>query len=197
MSDVAAVLPDYIGIALLAIGGLWAYRKFLHQRQGEPATDIDVDLEFVGTQADAHIVQVTASLENRSLVRHRYRGFTVTIRYLTVEDGVTDGDAQIGYQLHCPRTIDSRIEGHERHFANASYINPRQRFRHRYITYLPAEATYAWVQCRFTYVFTGIRAWWGRQRDAGPVVTNSQRIYRVPASACCGHPCRCGRGVVI
>jgi hypothetical protein len=194
MSDVAAVLPDYLGVALLAIGGLWAYRKFLHQRQGEPATDIDVDLEFLGIQADAHIVQVTANLENRSLVRHRYKDFTVTIRYLIAKDGVVDGDARINYQLHCPETIDSRIGGQVRHFANANYINPRQRFHHRYVTYLPAEATFAWVQCEFTFDITGVSSWWARKRHPGPLVMNSQRIRRVPS---CDAPCRCDRGVVI
>src|SRR4051812_39175641 len=139
MSDVVTILPDYIGVALLLIGGLWVYFTFLHQRQGEPATDIDVDLDFVGIQADQHIVQVTAALENRSFVRHRYKDFILTIRYLTREDGVVDGDALINYQLNCPRTIDSRIGGEKRYFANTNYINPRQLFRHRYVTYLPHD----------------------------------------------------------
>ena len=103
-----------------------------------------MDLGFLGTQTGAHIVQVTASLENRSLVRHRYKDFTMTIRYLTAEDDVVDGNARISYQLLCPRTIESRIGGQERHFA--------------YVTYLSADATFAWVQCEFTYVFTGIRS---------------------------------------
>ena len=199
MSDIAALLSDYIGVAVLLIGGLWAYRKFLDERQGKPATDIDVDLEFVGIQSGEHVVQVTASLENRSLVRHRYKDFTVTIRYLTAEDDVADGDARVNYQLDCRRTIDSRIGEQKRYFANASYINPKQRFRHRYITYLSSNATFAWVQCRFTYDFTGIRSWWPRNRHAAPVGMNSPKIYRVPApgAANCGHPCRCRRGVVI
>lgn len=193
MTDIAAVLPDYLGVVLVAIGGLWAYRKFLYQRQGEPATDMDVDLEFVGTQADGHIVQVTTRLENQSLVRHRYKDFTVTIRYLTAEDGVVDGDARINYQLHCPRTIDGRIGGQERYFANASYINPRQRFHHRYVTFLPADATFAWVQCAFTFDFTGRWSRWASTRQTRTVVCNSQRIRRVPRS---GHPC-CGEGGVV
>ncbi|WP_138733375.1 hypothetical protein [Modestobacter excelsi] len=194
MSDVATILPAYIGVALLLIGGAWAYFTFLHQRQGEPATDIDVDLEFIGTQAEQHIIQVTADLENRSLVRHRYQDFILTIRYLTREDGVVDGDAPLNYQLNCPRTIDSRIGGEKRYFANPSYINPRQRFRHRYVTYLPHDATFAWVQCRFTYDHTGLWSRWARAHHRDSVVTNSQRIRRVPQ---CGDPCRCDRGVVL
>lgn len=197
MSDIAALLPRYVTVAVLLIGGLWAYWRFFYERQGEPATDVEVDLEFVGVQAGNHIVQVTATLENRSLVRHRYKDFSVTIRYLTAEDEVADGDAGVHYQLNCPRTIDSRIGGQRRYFANASYINPKQRFRHRYVTFLPCDATFAWTQCRFTYVFSRSRSWWGGKRRREPVVTNSQRFYRVPEAACRGPQCRCGRGLVI
>src|SRR4051812_4336176 len=103
MSDLPALALDYIQTAAIVVGGLWAYRKFLHERHDEPATDIDVDLEFVGTQAGQHIVQVTAALQNKSLVRHSYRNFSVSIRYLTSEDPLADGGPRLHYQLLCPK----------------------------------------------------------------------------------------------
>ena len=129
-----------------------------------------MDLEFVGLQDDKWVVQVTAILENRSLIRVKYEDFQVTLRYLLMNDTVEDGDSRLAYQLHFPRTIDERIGGAKRMFANAEYINPRQEFKHRYITYLPADATFVWVQCKF-FVKLG----------SNVAKSNTQRIFRSAA----------------
>src|SRR2546430_2185777 len=46
------ILPEYIKAAALVVGAGWAYWKFIYQRQREPATDIDIDLRFVGVQKE-------------------------------------------------------------------------------------------------------------------------------------------------
>ena len=78
----AELIPEYVKAGALIVGAAWAYWKFIYQRQKEPATDIDVALEFVGVQSEKWIIEVTCFLENRSLVRHTYRNFQVKIRYL-------------------------------------------------------------------------------------------------------------------
>lgn len=171
MSDMSifSLLPSYIqAFALIAAGG-WAYRKFIYQRANEPATDIDVDLRFVGIQDDKWVIEITSLLRNQSLVRHEYKDFQVSIRYLTPEDKVEDGDGKILYQLDFPRSVDDRINGEKRFFGNVQYINPKQEFKHRYITYIPLNATFVWVQCKFLF------------KLRNEVKMNSQRIFRVPA----------------
>jgi hypothetical protein len=164
--DIASSVVTSVGL-VLAAG--WSYWKFVRQREGEPATDIDVDLAFVGTQSEKWIVQVTATLENRSQVRLHYRDFQVTLRYLLAGDPVEDGEEKIAYQLRFDRNIDDRIGGNKRFFTNSVFINPKQQFRHRYITHLPCDATFAWVQCKYLY------------RLRGQIYkTNTQRIFRVP-----------------
>jgi hypothetical protein len=177
-------LPDYIQAFAILIGGGWVYWKFIYQRQKEPATDIDIDVRFVGTQNEKWIIEVTCSLENKSLVRHTYRDFQLTVRYLLAGDEVEDGPKELQYQLKFPRTIDIRLnEGNvegkkKRYFAgvdvsqkNQNYINPKQSFRHRYITWVPADATFVWIQCKFCFDS-------GRNKLQK---VNSQKIYRVPA----------------
>jgi hypothetical protein len=67
----------------------------------------------------------------------------------------------------CPRA-DQRLGGEKRFFSNVEYINPKQEFRHRYVTFIPAEATFVWVQTKFFFQLDG------REK------CDSQRIFRVP-----------------
>jgi len=184
------ILPEYIKAFAIVVGAGWAYWKFIYQRQREPATDIDIDVRFVGVQKEKWVIEVTCVLENKSLVRHTYRDFQVTVRYLERTDEITDGPDGINYPLEAPKTIDDRIDKVKRFFAgvdranspkdgmaqrhrNQNYINPRQQFRHRYVTWIPNSASFVWVQCKFNFSLG-----WHREQK-----TNSQRVFRVPDAA--------------
>jgi hypothetical protein len=169
--DIIKVLPQYVQALAVVTAGGWAYWKFIYQRQKDPASDIDLDLRFVGIQDQKWIIEVTAFLENKSLVQHRYENFTVSIRYLLTADSIEDGDEKILYQLKCPRTINDRIGGNQCRFGNVDFLNPRQVFKHRYITFVPASASFVWVQCRFFFRI-------GSRVEK----INSQKIFRVPSS---------------
>ena len=173
----AELFPKYVEASAIIVGAGWAYWKFIYQRQREPATDIDIDVRFVGVQEEKWLIEVTCILENKSLVRHTYRNFQVTVRYLEHADEITDGTNKIQYQLQAPKTIDDRIGKAKRFFAgadisgeNQNYINPKQQFRHRYVTWIPASASFVWVQCKFDFSL-------GRNRTQK---MNSQRLFRVP-----------------
>ena len=75
--DIIKVLPQYVQALAVVTAGGWAYWKFIYQRQKDPASDIDLDLRFVGIQDQKWIIEVTAVLENKSLVQHRYENFTL------------------------------------------------------------------------------------------------------------------------
>jgi hypothetical protein len=171
-NDIVDIVSSLIQSVGLVLAAGWAYWKFVLQREAEPATDIDVDLAFIGTQKNNWIVQVTATLANKSQVRLEYKDFQVTLRYLLADDMVEDGDEKVGYQLRSSHTIDERLAGKKRFFANSVFINPKQEFRHRYVTFLPDDATFAWAQCKYFYDLGG-----------HTYKTNAQRIFRVPAQA--------------
>jgi hypothetical protein len=83
-------------------------------------------------------------------------------------DEVKDGGEKIKYQLYFPKkNIDATKK---RCFENVGYINPKQEFNHRYITSIPSNATFVWIQCKFLFKL-GV-----------DVKMNSQRIFRVPAN---------------
>ncbi len=152
------------------IAAIWGYWRFLYHRTHEPALDIDIEVEFVGTQDDKWIIEVTTFLMNKSLVRVKYHDLQISVRYFVDDDPIVDGGAKILYQLECSRSIDERIEGNKRYFGNAEYINPNQEFRHRYITYVPIAATFVWTQAKLFF------------KIAKKHKVNTQRIFKVPAN---------------
>jgi hypothetical protein len=162
------------------------FERFLDENRAE-ATDIDIDVRFVGVQKEKWVIEVTCVLENKSLVRHTYTDFQVTVRYLEPMDEITDGGADIQYQLKAAKTIDDRIGKAKRFFAGVdlsnlpedakaqtsrtqNYINPKQQFHHRYVTWIPKSASFVWIQCKFNFSLG-----WNRKQK-----TNSQRVFRVP-----------------
>jgi hypothetical protein len=179
----AELLPDYIQAFALVAAGAWTYWTFFRQRGNEPATDIDVDAIFVGVHGEEIVLEVIATLDNKSLVRHRYQDFRVNVRYLLPGDELVDGGDDVFHQLLFPNTIDERISK-RRYFANSEYINPRQSFKHRYETFVPGNATFVRVHCRFS-LGTGrgkeYRQRLLHRRVAQAVTVDSQRVLAVPA----------------
>jgi hypothetical protein len=169
IKTVASVIESFTKTAAIILGAIWAYWKFVRQRTHEPASDMDIEVEFVGLQDDKWIIEVTAVLKNIGQVQLRYQHFFVKVRYLTGEDRIEDSPIdKLKFQLHCPRSINERVGGKDRAFDNASWIDPKQEFKHRYVTFIPAEATFLWVQTSFIRLH-------GRKEKS-----NSQRIFLVP-----------------
>lgn len=192
------LLPDYITAIAIVVGGTWAYTRYLHERSDEPATDIDVDVTFVGVQHDACLVEVDVTLENKSLMRHYYHDFRMDMRYLLPSDPIVDGDARLAYQVCFFHSIDERLEGGvKRYFPNAEYINPRQAFHQRYVTFVPANASFIRVHCVFTFDETlalRVRQTWTRRKRRGTkteeknsgkhqaIRVDTQRVFAVECS---------------
>jgi hypothetical protein len=184
----AELIPEYVQAAAIAVAGFWAYWRFFHQRSGQPATDIDLELRFLGTQGSNLVIEVAAILENKSLVRHSYDNFRLRVRYLTPHDEIKDSeDPRILHQLDFPHSIDDRFgppspDRPVRLFGTVDYINPRQRFQHRYPTYVPAEVTFVWVHCRFDFRQSLSRRLKDRvtRRPTKRPYTDAQRVFSVP-----------------
>ena len=161
------------------VAGVWIYFKFISGRQGEPGADLTIDLDFAGRQDGHWLVEIAATLANKSQVRQWYTDFQVVVRYLLPEDKICDGPEKLNYQLTIPRTVDERIQNKERYFANSVYINPRLTFRHSYVTSVPENATFVLVQCKMRFR-SGIAVLtrWGKFE-----VKNGQKLFRVPSLA--------------
>src|SRR5207249_2583172 len=74
------------------VSAIWVYWHFLIRREGEPGAEIEIDVNFVGRQRGKWLIEVSATLTNRSFVRHNYQDFQLKLRYLLSEDDVIDGE---------------------------------------------------------------------------------------------------------
>lgn len=172
MDQILSITPLLFAI----VSAMWIYWHFLIKREGEPGAEIEINVDFVGQQKDKWLIEVSAILTNRSYVRHNYHDFQLKVRYLLPNDEVADGGDKINFQLNFTRTIDERIAGKCRFFANAAYIDPRLSFRHSYITFIPAEATFIWLQCKLLFPTKRRRLGWKKQL----AMKNTQRLFKVP-----------------
>ncbi|CAN5490623.1 hypothetical protein BH11PSE9_BH11PSE9_18290 [soil metagenome] len=145
---------DWANVVLSAlgavVGGSATTWWFLYRRGLEPSSELGLEIFFAGRQADNFIVEVVATLQNKSSVRQAYRDLQLSIRYLLPEDIIEEGSEKIGYQLKMNRSIDTRI-GSKRYFAHAEYIDAGINFRHSYITFVPANATVLWLNSRLQF----------------------------------------------
>jgi hypothetical protein len=178
--NTASALPPaidlFLSTAFPIAAAVWVVWQFLIRREAVPGAELSIDVEFVSRQDHSWVIEVVATLTNQSLVRHWYKNFRLSVRYLLPEDSLRDGGEKINHQLLCTRTIDERIGGARRYFANSTYIDPKLTFRHSYVTFVPVEATVIWVQCNLQ--FPGRRRWY----DWKPVMEtkNLQRVFGVP-----------------
>ena len=105
----------------------------------------------------------------------------MNLRFLTAADTLEDADPGLKFQLEFPHSIDERIGGQRRFFPRAEYINPRQQFRHRYVTFIPGEATFVRVHSKFE--FEPVKSPGIRRRSRGSqdmIAIDSQRVFQVP-----------------
>jgi len=145
----------------IVIGGSWAYWKFVIQKEREPRAEFDLMAEFIGRQDGKWLLEVSGRLVNKGKVRHKMENATMNVRYVLPNDPVVESqeDRQF-HQVLFPHSIGRRKIWWD------SYIDPGLEFRNSYVTWVPAEATYILLLCKFQY---------GNER-----VWPAQRVLKVP-----------------
>lgn len=161
--DAAAAIADIVSAVAIILGGIWAYWKFAVQREREPRAEFDLSAEFVGKQDGKWLIEVSARLANKGKVRHPMTEATLNVRYLLSLDTVGESqDVTHFRQLSFPHSIGRRK------IWTDSYIDPGLEFRNSYVTWVPEEATYVLLLCKFRY-----------DDEEWP----AQRLLKVPDSA--------------
>lgn len=168
--NVEAVATWLFGIA----AAVWVVTQFLLRRESAPGAELELHVDFVARQQGQFLIEISATLANRGFVQQRYGDFRLVVRYLMPDDPIADGGERLFHQVRFPHTIDERIGGARRIFANAQYIDPRLTFRHSYVTFIPADATCVLVQGSLK--FSGFLS-------SKKQTKNAQRLLRVPLPA--------------
>lgn len=144
--DLAAAISDVTTAVAIVLGGIWAYWKFSIQRERDPRAEFDLAAEFVGQQDGKWLIEVSARLTNKGKVRHPMTDATMNVRYLLSSDAVVESQDPTHFrQLSFPHAVGRRKIWQD------SYIDPGLEFRNSYIIWVPAQATYVLLLCKFRY----------------------------------------------
>jgi hypothetical protein len=154
-----SIIQATINVLALIVAGAWAYAR----RVREPRAEFKIDLDFVGKQDKYWLVEASAYVENKGLVRYSIRDMRIRLRYLTKEDKVEEGGEAIRHQILFPHSID--VDGFKRYMEKQTYVNPNLQYRYSYITRVPQEATFVLVHCKLKYWKT---------------FSTTQKLFRVP-----------------
>ena len=161
--DIAQAISAVLSTIAVIVAGLWAYWKFIWQKEKEPRAEFDVNAEFIGKQNGKWLLEVSAQLVNRGKVRHLMEDASINIRYLTASDEVAESaNAELFRQISFPHSIGRRA------IWRNSFIDPGLSFRISYVSWVPQEATYVLLLCKFKY----------EPKQEWP----AQRLLKVPTS---------------
>jgi hypothetical protein len=129
-NQLAGAIGSLASVFALAIGGYWAYWRFIRQREGRPHVQFSADIVFIRKQGEWWIVEFVAWVENKGKVQHLIKDFYFDVRALLVEDAVEVSDDFRG-QVFFPHRIAEGSwmpEG-----MNETFIDPDVKTHYSYI----------------------------------------------------------------
>jgi hypothetical protein len=145
---VQAVVSIFTLIVVLA-GGVWAYFRFVRQREHALRFEFTVNVVFVGTQGNDWLVEMEALVANKGLVRHDLKNLQFGLKYLDPNDPVVAGGDDINGQIEIPRrgakgSWFPKWWGH-------TFIEPGITARYSYVTTIPRAASFANLHGKLFY----------------------------------------------
>ena len=97
-SDIAQGIASIATFLGIIIGGGWALRRYVFQKEAYPRIEFSVDINFVGTHNGQWVIELLGLLHNKGEVPHKIRNLLFEIRFLSKQDKIENGD-DIGGQL--------------------------------------------------------------------------------------------------
>lgn len=145
-TDVVTYAPT---IALL-VGGLWAYWRFVRERDRYPRVTLEAGIEQVAWFGDDRIVRVTVAVRNDGTVRLVIPKMRYSLRTLREGDVLEDGGADLLGQPVFPHVdIRRRPFTHPRH--EYAFVDAGTATTFSSLARLPASAQVALVQVTLRY----------------------------------------------
>src|SRR5262245_17148138 len=84
-------------LAVVIVGGVWAYLRLRAERTHTPHLDFSVDCTFFGPINDHYVANVVLCIENKGVVMQQLHDLTLSIRGLQEKDTISP---------HRPKQID-------------------------------------------------------------------------------------------
>ena len=132
----------------IIIGGLWVYWKFFLNREDESKIELDLDLKLIGKTKNEFILELTAILTNKGLVRHNIDNFSFDFLYLLSTDEIKKGGDVIDHQLLFPHKLFNSRQWVSKEWYQA-FVDAGVTRKFSHITYIPIQSKYALLITKF------------------------------------------------
>lgn len=135
-------------IAIIA-AGIWAYFRFVRQRENSALIDFSVDVNFILKKDGWWIIELIAYVENKGRVQHRIKEFTFELASLDINHSV-DLAPEFGNQVYFPNEIakGSFLPSSCTYF----FVEPGLKNKYSYVSRVQAEAELLMMHSFFKYL---------------------------------------------
>ncbi|MGD2089272.1 MAG: hypothetical protein PVH61_24055 [Candidatus Aminicenantes bacterium] len=154
-SDIAQGIASIATFLGIIIGGGWALRKYVFQKEDYPRIEFSVDINFVGTHKSQWIIEVLGLLQNKGEVPHKIRDLRFEIRYLSREDKIEAGDDSIGGQLRFRKPV-KQGSWTPADSSGPMVILPGISLRYSYVYHVPTTIAFVMLHGKMKYARGGI-----------------------------------------
>jgi hypothetical protein len=84
----ADVIIESCKLAAIIIGGLWAYFRFRREDTHSPKVSFDLEATFFPAEGEAGFAEFLMVIDNKGLVKHKFRKINLRVRGLTKTDTI-------------------------------------------------------------------------------------------------------------
>ena len=145
-----SIINIYAPTVAIVVGGLWAYWRFVRERDRYPRVTLEAGIEQVAWFGDERIIRVTVSVRNEGTVRLVIPGMRYTLRTLREGDPLEDGgDDVLGQPVFPHVDVRRRSFTHPRH--EYAFVDAGTTATFASLAKVPASARVALAQATLIY----------------------------------------------
>jgi hypothetical protein len=134
----------------ISVGGGWTFWKFVLNRENRPKVSFELNVLKIGEVQDKLIIEIVATIENKSTVRHWISDFTFDVFYLKTEDDL-NFEPEDGYGKIRFKKINELKTNWISKKWSGSFIDPGIRQAYTYLYYVPTGTRMVTVSSEFKY----------------------------------------------
>jgi hypothetical protein len=143
------ITKNIVETAAFIIGGVWVYWRFFLNREDESKLELDLEIKVIAVSDQGeYIVELTASLTNKGLVRHHVEDFNFDLFYLLKTDNLNHGPDVIDNELEYLHHIKKGQPWVSKDWYQA-FVDAGVTRKFNYITFLPKNTLSALFITRF------------------------------------------------
>ena len=159
MKEIVEIIESLAKTIGLVVGAIWIYFRFIRTRENHPKIEFSVSIRLLGRQDNKILIEITADVENKGLVRHWINNFTCDVLILQSNDLVIHGDKRINHQLLFEKYNPIKLDNENRQKRIVwipkdwyeSFIDAGIKQQYTYLTAVPETTTFISIYSQFYY----------------------------------------------